>query len=168
MTGAATTRRPLLTHALTGCAGVIVGALVVSLSGQRSPTSESPTMALAGGEPLLATQVDTEALERGIRRVVREELARHGTVMAPTPAAAVVAPAVVPRAASPEVAAQAARADAVLAAAAARLTWTDEDAREFRSALAALPPAERQGLMLKFAQAVNDRGMRLETGEAPF
>ena len=107
------------------------------------------------------------ALEPSIRRVVREELARHVSMLAAAP----VEPAIATKAAeaaSPDVVAQVARADAVLAAATARLTWTEVDAREFRSAIAGLPPTQRQELVLKFAQAVNDQRIRLETGETPF
>lgn len=163
MNGGATRRQSLLTHAVTGCAGIVIGAVVMFLHGQGSP----------GGEPRLSIQVDAEALERDIRQAVREELTRHGHLMAaaqvsPPAAPAAPAPAAVPEVRSPELVAQAARADAVLAAAASRLVWTEEDAREFRSAIAELPPAVRQEIMLKFAQAVNDGGMRLETGAAPF
>jgi hypothetical protein len=165
MSGGPNQRLSLLTHVVTGCVGIVLGAVVVLLHGQGSPT----------GEPRPSIQMDTAALELDIRRVVREELTRHGNLVAAaghSTAAAPTTPVVVPPAApavvSPEVVAQAARADAVLAGAAARLVWTDEDAREFRSAIAGLPPAERQEILLKFAQAVNDRGMRLETGGAPF
>jgi hypothetical protein len=157
----------LRTHAATGCVGVILGAVVVSLWGQRSLVTESPAGWSAAGEPRLATHVDAAALEPSIRRVVREELARHTSLWAAAP----VEPAIATKAteaASPDVVAQVARADAVLAAAAARLTWTEVDAREFRSAIAGLPPTQRQELVLKFAQAVNDQRIRLETGETPF
>jgi hypothetical protein len=160
-------RRPFwLTHTLAGCVGVVVGAAVVFLHGQGSPT----------GEPRLSTEVDAGALERDIRHAVREELTRHRHLVAaasvtpvapqaePTTSATPTASAGV----SSEVLAQTARADAVLAAAAARLVWTDEDARDFRNAIAGLPPSERQEILLKFAQAVNDGGLRLETDAAPF
>lgn len=153
----------LLTHVVTGCVGIVIGAVVVFLHGQGSPV----------GEPRLSIGVDAAALERDIRQAVREELTRHGHLVAAMQVAAPAAPAApaayaTPEVVSPQVVAQAARADAVLAAAASRLVWTDEDAREFRSAIAELPPAERQQIMLKFAQAVNDGSMRLETGAAPF
>jgi hypothetical protein len=163
MNGGSARRLTLLAHAATGCAGIVIGAVAMFLHGQSSPI----------GEPRLSAQVDVAALELDIRRAVREELTRHRNLVvaaAVSPrvaAAAPVAPAA-PEAVSPEVVAQAARAEAVLAAAAARLVWTDDDAREFRDAIAGLPPADRQGIMLKFAQAVNNRGMRLETDNAPF
>ena len=69
---------------------------------------------------------------------------------------------------SPDVVAHSARAHAVLDAATTRLAWTDDDSVEFRHLLSALPPADREALMAKFAHAVNERGMRLETLGPPF
>jgi hypothetical protein len=160
MNGGAPRRHSLLTHVVTGCVGIVIGAVAAFFLGQRSPI----------GEPRLSIQVDAAALERDIRQAVREELTRHGHLVAAAQVSAPAAPATsaVPEVVSPEVVAQAARADAVLAAAAARLVWTDEDAHRFRSAIAELPPAERQEILLKFAQAVNNGGMRVETGAAPF
>jgi hypothetical protein len=169
----ATMRSSWLSHGLIGCAGVVIGAVSVPFWGQHPPIDQTPGPQASRGAPLVETHVDTEAIDSRIRQVIREELARHDANEAPVPVPVPVpVPAGPPPAnasvASAEIVAQTARANAVLDAATTRLSWTDEDASEFRGVIAALPAAERQMLMLKFAQAVNDRGMRLETGGAPF
>ena len=155
-----------LSHGVIGCAGIVIGAVFVSSWGQHSPISQVPSPS-PGGDPVVATPVEATAIDGRIRQVIREELARHDAILTAVPVPAAPPPAI-STVASAEVVAQTARANAVLDAATTRLSWTDEDANEFRSVIAALPAPERQALMLKFAQAVNDRGMRLEPGSAPF
>jgi hypothetical protein len=156
-----------LSHAATGCAGIVVGAVVVSFWGQHSPTSQVSVPRSASDEPVATPPLGAAASDGRIRQIIREELARHDAVAV---AAAPVgpSPAISPPPVAADVAAQMARANAMLDAATVRLSWTAEDSEEFRSVIAALPAAERQELMFKFAQAVNERGMRLETGGAPF
>jgi hypothetical protein len=157
-----------LSHGVIGCAGMIIGAVFVSFWGQHPPiaqTQASPPS--AGGDPVIETHVDAAAIDNRIRHVIREELARHDALVGKAPVPAAPSPAI-STVSTPEVVAQTARAHAVLDSATTRLSWTDEDANEFRSVIGTLPAAERQALMLKFAQAVNDRGMRLESGGPPF
>lgn len=161
-------RSSWLSHGVIGCAGMAIGAVLVSFWGQHPPiaqTQASPPP--ASGDAVIATHVDSAAIDSRIRQVIREELARHGALVGKAPVPAEPPPAIstVP---TPDVVAQTARANAVLDAATTRLSWTDEDANEFRIVIGTLPAADRQALMLKFAQAVNDRGMRLETGGPPF
>jgi hypothetical protein len=154
-----------LSHGVVGCAGIVIGAVLMSFWGQHPPISPAPPS--PGGEPVVATRVDTVVIDSGIRQVIREELARHDALVGEAPEQAAPSPAIstVP---SPDAVAQTARANAVLDAAINRLSWTEEDASQFRSLIGTLPAAERQALMHKFGQAVNDRGMRLETGGPPF
>jgi hypothetical protein len=163
----ATTRLPWLSHALTGCAGVVIGAVFVSHWGSHPSIDQIPEPRSSLGNPVVATNVDAAEFDGRIRHVIREELARHDA-METSVAVPASQPPAASTAASAEVVFQTARANAVLDAATTRLSWTDEDASEFRGVIAALPAAERQELLLKFAQAVNDRGVRLETGGPPF
>jgi hypothetical protein len=165
MSRGVTKRSSWLSHAVIGCAGIAVGAVLMSFRDQHSPTGQAPLPSAAGG-PAITIPADSTAIDSRIRQVIREELAHHETLVTavPAPAAAPVISTTIP----PEVVAQTERANAVLDAATTRLSWTAEDAVEFRTVVADLPAAERQTLMLKFAQAVNERGMRLETGGAPF
>jgi hypothetical protein len=153
-----------------GGVGIVIGALLMSFWGRHAPidraapsTSASPP---AFHDAVGAGDVDI-AIDARIRQVIREELARHDTLNAVPAVPAALPPS--PSAVAPtDVVAQMARANAVLDAASTRRSWNEDDATEFRSAIAALPAAERQALMFKFAQAVNDEGMRMETGGAPF
>lgn len=157
-----------LPYGLIGCAGIVIGAVFVSFWGQHSPIGQAPAPQPSAIEsPVAANRVDSAVIDSRIRQIIREELARHDATrtanpVPPAPSAAISA------VASTEVLVQTARANAVLDAATTRLAWTEGDASEFRDAIATLPAAERQTLLLKFAEAVNDRGMRLETGGAPF
>jgi hypothetical protein len=162
-----TLRSSWFSHGAIGGAGMVIGALLMSFWGQHPPISQSPPLTAARGDSAVATAVDSAAIDSRIRQVIREELAHHDAIVAAAPAPA-KPPAAISTVASPDVVAQTERAYAVLDAATTRLSWTEEDASEFRGVIAALPAAERQALMLKFAQAVNDRGMRLETGGTPF
>jgi hypothetical protein len=162
--------RPVwLSHALAGAAGVVLGALAVHLWSSPSRADDArASAAVADDGSTIVTPSDASASDERLRRLLREELARRdGLPVARTasPPAASTAPAF---AHSADVEARSARANAVLDAATARLAWREEDAVELRQLLSALPPAEREALMTRFAQAVNDRGMRLETLGPPF
>jgi hypothetical protein len=165
MSRGATLRSSWVSHGVTGCAGIVIGAVLMSFWGQHSPISQAALPSADSG-PVVATPADSAAIDSRIQQVIREELAHHDAIGAAL--AAPAAPAAISAVASPEIVAQTERAHAVLDAATTRLSWSAEDATEFRSLITVLPAAERQALMLKFAQAVNDRGMRLESGGAPF
>ena len=161
-------RSSWLSHGVIGCAGILIGAVFVSFWGQHPPIDQAQASpSSASGDLAIAIPADTAAMDGRLRQVIREELARHDTLRATAPVRTAPSPAI-STAPSSDILAQTARANAVLDAATTRLSWTDEDATEFRSVIGTLPAAERQALMLKFAQAVNDRGMRLETGGPPF
>ena len=162
-----TTRLSWPSHGVTGVVGMVIGAVFMSFWGQHPPVDQTAAPRSSRGDPVAAAHVDTAEIDSRMRQIIREELARHDANEPPVPDSA-APPAAVPTVTSSEVVAQMARANAVLDAATTRLSWTEEDASEFRGLIAALPATERQVLMLKFAQAVNDRGMRLETGGAPF
>jgi hypothetical protein len=162
--------RPVwLSHVLTGGAGVVLGALVVHWwsSTARVDDARAATPVTEGGATIVASS-DVSASDERLRRLIREEFARRDAVPVAAPASPAVASTAQAFADSPDVQAKSARANAVLDAATARLVWREEDAAELRQILSGLPPAEREALMIRFAQAVNDRGMRLETLGPPF
>jgi hypothetical protein len=163
-----TLRSSLLTHGIAACTGIAVGAFIAPMWGQRSTVLVPPaSLPSAGGEPVAANPGETDVLDGRLRQVIREELARRDAMVA-----ASALPAAPHRVAdpgeSPDVVAQTARANAVLDAAITRLSWTSQDAGEFRRAISTLPAGERKSLLRKFAQAVNEQQMRLETDGPPF
>lgn len=160
--------RSVLLSGLTGCVGLVVGASLASNWNRHTPLAGPPVSPPSlGGEPAVARSADDAELDSRLRRVISEEFARRDAAAAAnaerpaTPAAIATLP-------SPEVMAQSARANEVLDAAITRLSWTNQDASEFRRAISSLSGAERRSLMRKFARAVNEQNMRLETDGPPF
>src|ERR1044071_3221981 len=96
-----------------GGGGVVMGAVFVSFWGQHPPIAQAPAPRTSGGDPVVATHVDTAAMDSRMRQVVREELARHDAIKAPRPLPD-APPHSVAAVASAEVVAQTARANAVL------------------------------------------------------
>jgi hypothetical protein len=155
--------------------GALVGALGVYWWNPGGSASTTPASYLQGGSPavgggLAPAGTSEAARELELRRLLREELSRHASASASAPEPAVppasgsAAAASTP---SPQTVVQVERAHAVLDSAIARLTWTNADASAFKNATASLPPAERMELLRKFATAVNEQGMRLETAGSP-
>lgn len=148
--------------------GALVGALGMNWWNRGEPTSASPSSYSWAGPATGATEAAARELE--MRRLLREELSRHAAAPpaaqekeSPPPPDDAPAASTLP----PETVVHVERAHALLDAAIARLSWTREDASSFGDAMASVPPAERLELLRKFAAAVNERGMRLETGSPP-
>lgn len=144
--------------------GALVGASSMYWWHRGEPASAPPA-----SYSQAAPTIDAEARELELRRVLREELAALASA-SPVPEQEVPpAPHGTGSASvlSPQSVVHVERANAVLNAAISRLVWTSVDASDFGNAMASLPPAERLALLQKFASAVNEQGMRLETAGPP-
>lgn len=118
-------------------------------------------------EPGTGTRTTIE--DEQLRRIVREELARHAASLGVAPGATSPPADGDARAAvSPQSFASAERAHAVLDGAVSRLVWTADDASAFSAELGSMHPAQRAELLQKFAVAVNERGMKLLNAGPPF
>ena len=161
-------RSSLLSHCVVGCVGILIGAVVAPFLRQQSASVQPPaSRPSSGSEPVVASHGDAGALDETLRRIIREEFSRHDTVGPAGSMPAAPSP-VIDTVDASEVSAYLARANAVLDAAITRQSWTNTDASELRRVMAVVPAAERQALMLKFARAVNEQNMHLETDGPPF
>ena len=153
-----------LTHGLAGLLGAAGAFAVVAwIRDGVLPTgsARAPAIVTAAAPeppPVIAMSPDE------LRALLREELVRHDAV-AQVPA----------RGDSPEIAppssvsvAHAERAQSLVEGGAARRRWTDDDARALRAEMGTLTQDQLADLLRRFAIAVNEGGMKIETAGSPF
>lgn len=146
--------------AATGMAGLVAGLF---LGGGDENSSLAPTQARAPDTAVVAMQGALTAED--IRRVVREELAAHRSIM-PVPAGVNV-----PAPADAQTVAQSnadLQARSVLETAIARREWAEADADAMRAVFDQLSPGQQSEILRQYAQAVNQGRLVPRTDRIPF
>lgn len=159
--------RDWLLPAATGIAGLVAGLLIGGGETEQRSVASPSTAVFPGTRETATSAPPTSVTLEDLRRVVREELAAHLPEAQGQPAPQ---PRFENSTATSEAEQQAAatQARAMLDAALARRSWTEEDRHAILPHVMAMSPAQREEWLLQYVQAVNQGRLVPDSERPPF